>query len=104
MGLQSGHLQALTRREGTPNCLVRWGQKQARMGNGVVACTQHVEMGTVVLLPAKGRDNAQGPSNQHMWAPLGEQEQLKYPSAHEYDISIPNPCLIRLQQNRYQIK
>ena len=23
-----------TRREGTPNCLVRWGQKQARAGNG----------------------------------------------------------------------
>ena len=23
-----------TRREGTPNCLVRWGQKQARVGNG----------------------------------------------------------------------
>ena len=47
-----------------------------------VACTQHMEVGTVVLVDANGLMNAQGPSNEHLWTPLGKQERLKCPSAH----------------------
>ena len=46
-----------------------------------VASTQHKEMGTVALVQAKGQGNAQGPSNEQLWAPLGTQEQLNCPSA-----------------------
>ena len=67
-----------------------------------VACTQHMETSTVVLVEAKGQDNAQGPSNEHLWAPLGEEP--KCPSAHKRDMFTLNPSLISLQQNRDQIK
>ena len=50
-------------------------------------------------MQAKGQDNAQGPSDEHLWAPVGKQEQVKCPSAHKCDISTPNPCLMWLQQN-----
>ena len=36
-----------------------------------VACTRDTEMGTAALVRAEGQDNAQGPSNEHSWAPLG---------------------------------
>ena len=51
-----------------------------------VACTQHMEMGTAALVQAKGQDAAQGPSNEHLRAPLGKQDQLKSSSAHKRDI------------------
>ena len=63
-----------------------------------------MEMGTVALVQAKGQDNAQGPSNQHLWAPTGNKKQLKCPPSHEYDILPPNPCRMRLQQNWYRME
>ena len=45
-----------------------------------------MEMGSVALVQAKGQDNAQGPSNEHVWAALGKQEQLKCPSANKHDM------------------
>ena len=61
-------------------------------------------MGTVALVQAKDQDNAHGPSNQHLWAPLGKQEHLECPSAQNPDTLTPKPCLMWLQQNSYQIK
>ena len=45
-----------------------------------------MQMGTVVLVHAEGQDDAQGPSNEHLWAPWGKQEKPKCPSAHKRDI------------------
>ena len=56
-----------------------------------VACTEHMEMGTAALAQAKGRHNAQGPSHEHLWAPLGKQERLKSPSANQTWHLDPNP-------------
>ena len=47
-----------------------------------MACTRHMEMGTVVLVQEKGQDSAQGRSNEYLRAALGKQEQLKCPSVH----------------------
>ena len=34
------------------------------------ARTQHVEMGTVALVQGRCQDDALGPSDEHLWAPL----------------------------------
>ena len=50
---------------------------------------EHMQMGSVALVQAPG--HAQGPSNQHLWAPSGEQEPLKRPSARQRDILTSKP-------------
>ena len=84
------------------------GQETANFSHSTgctaIACIQHMEMGTDVLVQAKGQNNAQGPSNEDLWAPLGKQEQRKCPSAYKCDIITLNSCLIWLQQNWYRVK
>ena len=59
-------------------------------GGADVACTQPTDMGTAVLVQAKGQAHAQAHRHdEHSWAPMGPQQQLKWPSAHKRGTESP---------------